>query len=88
MSHAPADLFRIVRRGYIREGYYADLVLVDPKQSWTVSRENILYKCGWSPFEGQEFTHKVVATYVNGEEVYHQGIVSDQFAGKRIFFNA
>ncbi len=62
MCHAPADLFRMDRRGYIREGYFADLVLVDPNQSWTVSPENILYKCGWSPFEGTEFSHKVVST--------------------------
>ena len=64
MCHAPADLFRIDRRGYIREGYFADLVLVDPNQSWVVSTENILYKCGWSPFEGTEFSHKVVSTFV------------------------
>ncbi|HSM48011.1 MAG TPA: dihydroorotase, partial [Draconibacterium sp.] len=66
MCHAPADLFRIEKRGYIREGYYADLVLIDPNQSWVVSPENILYKCGWSPFEGFEFSNKVVTTYING----------------------
>ena len=87
MCHAPADLFRIDRRGYIREGYYADLVLVDPNQSWVVSSHNILYKCGWSPFEGQEFSHAVKATFVNGLEVYHQDKVRDVVAGKRIAFN-
>jgi dihydroorotase len=89
MCHAPADLFRIDRRGYIREGYYADLVLVDPNRSWTVSRNNILYKCGWSPFEGQEFSHAVVSTFVNGQEVYKFGEASNIIAGKRLrFFSA
>ncbi len=88
MCHAPADLFRIDRRGYIREGYYADLVLVDPKQSWTVSSNNILYKCGWSPFEGQEFSNGVISTFVNGQEVYKYGEVRDLKAGERVIFNA
>jgi dihydroorotase len=86
MCHAPADLFRIDRRGYIREGYYADLVLVDPNRSWSVSRNNILYKCGWSPFEGQEFSHAVVSTFVNGEEVYKSGETLNIIAGKRLRF--
>ena len=86
MCHAPADLYRIDRRGYIREGYYADLVLVDPTSHWTVSPENILYKCGWSPFEGLSFTHQVTHTFVNGGLVYQDGkIVSDQ-SGKRLMF--
>ena len=59
MCHDPADLFRIDRRGYIREGYYADLVFVDSDKSWVVSPENILYKCGWSPFEGVKFTNQL-----------------------------
>ncbi len=87
MCHAPADLFRIDRRGYIRKGYYADLVLVDPAQSWVVSAENILYKCGWSPFEGKTFSHQVHATFVNGNLVYAQGEVVSEIQGKRLAFN-
>jgi dihydroorotase len=86
MCHAPADLFRINERGYIREGYYADLVLIDPKQNWVVSPENILYKCGWSPFDGVEFSHKVDSTYVNGQLIYNQETVNSSFMGKRINF--
>ncbi len=86
MCHAPADLFRIDRRGYIREGYFADLVLIDPNQSWEVSPDNILYKCGWSPFEGQEFSHKVVSTFVNGQEVYKTGNIQDGVFGQRLQF--
>jgi dihydroorotase len=87
MCHAPADLFRIDRRGYIREGYYADLVLVDPKQTWTVSPENILYKCGWSPFDGMEFSHRVIATFVNGNLIYANGNIISEVQGKRLMFN-
>jgi dihydroorotase len=86
MCHAPADLFRIDRRGYIREGYYADLVLVDPNQPWTVSPENILYKCGWSPFDGMEFSHQVLATFVNGNLVYANGEIVSEIRGKRLIF--
>ena len=86
MCHAPADLFRIDRRGYIREGYFADLVLVDPSQSWMVSPENILYKCGWSPFEGTEFSHRVSHTFVNGELVFQEGIAVENISGKRLIF--
>ncbi len=87
MCHAPADLFRIDRRGYIRENYFADLVLVDPSNNWKVSKENILYKCGWSPFEGQEFSHRVVATFVNGQRAYENGKVADDVIGERVLFN-
>lgn len=87
MCHAPADLFRIENRGYIREGYFADLVLVDPNNSWVVSPENILYKCGWSPFEGVEFSNKVVATYINGAPVFENDKINGSFKGKRISFN-
>lgn len=86
MCHAPADLFRIVDRGYIREGYFADLVLVDPSQSWVVSPENILYKCGWSPFEGVEFSNKVVATYINGNIVFNNNSFVPAPIGQRISF--
>ncbi len=87
MCHAPADLFRIHRRGYIREGYFADLVLVDPNKSWKVSTNNILYKCGWSPFEGQEFSHQVIKTFVNGQLVYNHGIINKENQGKRLEFD-
>jgi dihydroorotase len=84
MCHAPADLFRIEKRGYIREGYFADLVLIDPIKSWIVSPENILYKCGWSPFEGVEFSNKVVASYINGMPAFTNDKINDTVKGKRI----
>ena len=87
MCHAPADLFRIEKRGYIREGYFADLVLIEPNKSWIVSPENILYKCGWSPFEGVEFSNKVVATYINGVAVFKNDKINQAVTGKRITFN-
>lgn len=87
MCHAPADLFRIEKRGYIREGYFADLVLVNPNKNWIVSPENILYKCGWSPFDGLEFTHKVDTTFVNGKIVYSSDRINET-AGQRITFEA
>jgi dihydroorotase len=74
MCHAPAIIFNIHRRGFIREGYYADLVLIDPGSSWQVSRENILYKCGWSPMEGQVFSAKVTHTIINGHLVFENGV--------------
>ncbi|GHV09958.1 dihydroorotase [Bacteroidia bacterium] len=90
MAHAPAELFGIKNRGYIREGYYADLVLIDPNQSWTVKAGhsgeggNLLYKCGWSPLEGQTFSHKVVKTFVNGTLVYDNGVFQEDFRGSSI----
>lgn len=84
MAHAPATLFRIDRRGYVRPGYYADLVLVDPQHAWTVSRENILSKCGWSPFEGYTFHHAVDTTFVNGEIAYQRGQVNDALRGREL----
>jgi dihydroorotase len=86
MCHAPADLFRIEKRGYIREGYFADLVLVDPNKSWIVSPKNILYKCGWSPFEGTQFSNKVVATFLNGEKVFSNDKITNNIFGARIGF--
>jgi len=86
MCHAPADLFRIEKRGYIREGYYADLVLVDSNDSWLVSSANIMYKCGWSPFEGTKFSHKVVSTFVNGKKVYDKENVIPNVRGQRVLF--
>jgi dihydroorotase len=84
MSHAPAELFKLKDRGYIREGYYADLVLVNPNQSWTVNKDNLLYKCGWSPLEGTSFSHKVVKTFVNGNPVYDNGRLNENFRGKEL----
>ncbi len=87
MCHAPAILFNISERGFIREGYYADLVLVDPEASWTVNRDNILYKCGWSPMEGQTFRSKVTHTIVNGHVVYENGIFDEQPRSNQLTFN-
>lgn len=87
MCHAPADLFNLKQRGYIREGYYADLVLIDPARQWTVSKNNILYKCGWSPLEGQEFSHQVVSTFVNGELVYDGMALKEDSRGMELEFN-
>ena len=87
MCHAPAVLYRIVRRGYIRPGYYADLALVNPPSPWTVSRDNILYKCGWSPFEGATFDAAVQATWVNGRLVYDRGAFDESARGMRLEFN-
>lgn len=86
MCHAPADLYRIDKRGYIREGYFADLVIVNPNKNWIVLPENILYKCGWSPFEGVEFSHQVVSTIVNGKVVYRNGEITPTQA-MRLSFN-
>ncbi len=87
MAHSPAVLFRIEDRGYIREGYFADLVIVDPKHTETVSRDNILYQCGWSPFEGVTFHHKIDKTFVNGNLVYADGNVIEGQFGERLLFN-
>lgn len=84
MAHHPADLYRIDRRGYIRKGYYADLVLVDPTSSITVTNANIFYKCGWSPFENHTFRCSVYKTFVNGKEVYGDGQIVDKTIGLEI----
>jgi dihydroorotase len=87
MCHAPADIFGIENRGYIREGYYADLVLVDLNNPWIVHTDNILYKCNWSPFEGQRFHAKVTHTFLNGNLVYEDGRFLDAPPGMRLLFN-
>ena len=87
MAHMPADLFHIDRRGYIRPGYYADLVLVDPEKSWTVAPENIVYKCGWAPFERTTFHHSVSQTFVNGQLVYDNGVINDEVRGMEVKYN-
>ncbi|WP_439182364.1 dihydroorotase [Carboxylicivirga taeanensis] len=87
MSHNPAILFQINKRGFIRKDYKADLVLVDPNSSWEVAPENILYKCGWSPFEGTRFSHKVVHTLINGQLAYSNGKVNPSIRGERLVFD-
>ena len=87
MCHAPAVCFQMQDRGYIREGYYADMVVIDLDAPWKVSQNNILYHCGWSPFEGQVFQSRVSKTFVNGNLVYNQGNVDDSYRGMRLKFN-
>lgn len=86
-SHAVADCFQIEKRGYIREGYFADLVLVNLNKPYEVSKENILYKCKWSPFEGQEFSAKVEKTFVSGHLAYNNGVFDENKNGLRMEFN-
>jgi dihydroorotase len=86
MCHAPAVLFQIKDRGFIREGYKADLVIVSKKKTPTVTKENCLYKCGWSPFEGVQFSNTIDTTFVNGTIVYHDGILIDNKVGERLKF--
>jgi dihydroorotase len=86
MCHAPAVCFQLENRGYIREGYYADLALVDINKEWTVEKNNILYKCGWSPFEGDTFKGKVTHTFVNGQLVYNNGTFDESKKGMRLTF--
>ncbi len=87
MCHAPADLFRIRQRGYLRPGYFADLVILDPSKSWQVAPENLLYKCGWSPFDGLTFHHSVTHTFVNGQLAYHDGNIREEVRGQRLRFD-
>jgi dihydroorotase len=87
MSHAVADCFNIHQRGYIREGYFADLVLVNMQQPYTVYKENILYKCKWSPLEGFQFPASITHTFVNGNLVYKNGTFNEQIKGSRLQFD-
>jgi dihydroorotase len=87
MCHNPAKIFKIEKRGFIKEGYYADLVIVNPSLPWSVKPENILYKCGWSPFENFTFKSRITHTFVNGEMVYNNFKVKDIRAGKRLLFD-
>jgi len=87
MCHTPADIFKIENRGYIREGYWADLVLVDLNSPWTVSNDNILYKCNWSPFEGQQFNSKVTHTIINGHLIYQNGLFDETYRGMPLAFD-
>lgn len=86
MAHNPAILFRIEKRGFIKEGFKADLVLVDLDQKYSVSKENILYKCGWSPLEGTEFHSKITHAFVNGNLAYENGVFSNQKFGERLSY--
>lgn len=86
MCHAPADCFRIEKRGYLKEGFFADVAIVDINDTWQVSKENILYKCNWSPLEEHIFQGKVKQTFVNGHLVYDNGIFNESKKGERILF--
>ncbi len=85
--HAPADLFGVRERGYVREGWYADLVIVDPEKPFRVEKSGLLCKCRWSPFEGHEFTSTIDTTIVNGEVVYREGKLTKNIAGQRLGFD-
>jgi len=87
MCHNPAILYRIAKRGFIREGYAADLVLVNPDAGLTVSRDNIFYKCGWSPLEGTKFKTRITHTFVNGRAVFVNGRFDESVKGQRLLFN-
>jgi dihydroorotase len=87
MCHAPAKCFRVRNRGFIREGYAADLALVDLRAPWKVAKDNILYKCGWSPFEGEKFQSKITHTFVNGHLAYCEGAFDDSHLGERLLFD-
>jgi dihydroorotase len=87
IAHNPARIFNIKERGFIREGYWADLVLIDLNRPQTVSKENILYKCGWSPFEGTTFHSSVDTTIVSGQIAWQNGTVNQSVYGHRLEFN-
>lgn len=87
MCHTPADIFKVDKRGYLRENYYADMVLIKPDTSWKVEKQNLLYKCGWSPLEGQEFSNSIEKTFVNGELVFDKGAVTEAKSSMALKFN-
>lgn len=87
MAHNPAKIFKIEKRGFIREGYFADLAIVNTGAPWNVNKENIFYKCGWSPFEGVNFKSRITHTFVNGQLVYHNFNFKDIRAGQRLLFD-
>ncbi len=87
MCHNPAKIFKIEKRGFIKKGFFADLVLIDTNKTQVVSKENILYKCGWSPFEGTKFHSTISHTFVNGNLIYNQGKFNDSIKGQRLVFN-
>jgi len=87
MAHAPAICYNIQRRGFIRPGFFADLVLVDRNSPWTVSKSNILSKCRWSPFDGNTFHSRITNTFVNGKMVFGNGVFDESFKGRRLYFD-
>jgi len=87
MSHHVAELYKIMDRGYIREGYYADLVLVNMNKDWMVQQDNLLYACGWSPFLGTKMFATIHKTFVNGKIVYNEGIFNPDLVCKRLQFS-
>ena len=87
MCHTPADIFQVEKRGYLKEGYFADIVLVDPRSEWTVSKNNLHYKCGWSPLEGTLFSSSVKKTFVNGKLVFDEGELLNPRAAMPLKFN-
>ena len=87
MCNNPATIFKINKRGFIKEGYYADLAILDPKKSQTISSKNIFYKCGWSPFEGKTFNSTVTHTFVNGHLAFRRGVINDSKLGMKIDFS-
>ena len=87
VCHAPADIFGVVERGYVREGWYADLIIVDPDKPSTVTSGSVLAKCGWSPFEGHAFGATIDKTFVNGQVVYEDGKLTGAIAGQRLECN-
>ena len=87
ISHNPAIIFEIEKRGFIKEGYYADIVLIDNNNPTSVTRDSLLYKCGWSPFEGEQFDNSINKTIINGRIVYSNGRVISQPSGKKLTFN-
>jgi len=87
MCHNPAILFSVNKRGFIKKGFKADLVLINLNDNWEVKKDNVLYKCGWSPMEGETFSSKVISTFVNGNCVYDNGIFNEKIKGERLTFN-
>ena len=87
LSHNPAILFKINKRGFIREGYYADLVLINPNHEHVVANADVYYKCGWTAYSGMKLSNSVTHTFVNGELVYHNGVFKEDYRGKRLTFN-
>jgi len=86
MCHNPAEIFSIDKRGYIKKGYWADIILVDLNCNWEVNRDNILYKCNWSPFENHIFHSKVTHTFINGNLVFENGKFNETIKGQRLEF--
>ena len=84
MCHNPSILYKIKNRGFVRKNYFADFVIVDLNQSYTVNKSNIMYKCGWSPLEGTTFQSKILMTFVNGNLVFDKGVIFDQQKGMRL----